>query len=105
MPKFSPVQLRFNESSEIDTAMCTRYDNTKSRAGTAKDDAIVGHAIAELSPALHQIILSMTKAGTPFDLENVIKLSGSMGTGSAKSQETVEDKKKPDTGGMGGLSA
>lgn len=75
MPNYSPIQLRFKEDKTVDKEMCARYEQAGNRAGTARSDVLVGHALALASPQLHQMILAMAGANPrgAITTENLIK--------------------------------
>ncbi|PMM66858.1 hypothetical protein [Vibrio splendidus] len=102
----SPIQVRFNASKSIDMAMCKRYEESGNRAGTLRNDVLVGHALAQANPVLYQMVLAMAKANDNGsikidELKKIIELV----SGSSPLNESIEPVKKDkiDIGGMGEL--
>ncbi|NOH36545.1 hypothetical protein [Vibrio chagasii] len=103
----SPIQVRFNANKSIDYAMCKRYEEAGNRAGSLRNDVLVGHALAQANPVLYQMVLAMAKANDTGSIrvEELMKIIELVDASSGQDDNKVSVKKdKTDIGGMGGLS-
>lgn len=102
----SPIQVRFNINKSADVAMCERYQESGNRAGTLRNDVIVGHALAQANPVLYQMVLAMAKANDSgaIKVDELKKIMILVEDSSQDENKNSNKSVKTDIGGMRGLS-